>query len=122
MPAAIRIDAILLDSTRPEELASFYGRAFDLGEPRPHGPDHLGFALENTYLGFDRVASPRSGDSSPATVWFKVDSVEGSFRCLLDLGATAVHPPDRDESPGEIIAVVRDPEGNRLGLISPDPR
>lgn len=122
MPAEIRIDAILIESNRPEELADFYARAFDLGEPRWHGPDHLGFALANTYLGIDRVASPRSGESSPATVWFGVESVEASYCRLLEIGASSVHPPDREESPGEIIAIVRDPEGNRVGLIAPDPR
>lgn len=50
--------AIILTSNL-QEMADFYGQGLELGEAVPTGPDHLGFAMQNAYLGFDRVDDPR---------------------------------------------------------------
>jgi predicted enzyme related to lactoylglutathione lyase len=117
----VRLDAVLIESGRPEELASFYQSAFELGPPSYTSPDHLGFSLENTYLGFDRIpVSP--GQSNPRlSIWFKVSDMDATFQRLVSLGATVINPPNGEKSPGEILAFLNDPEGNIIGLISPLP-
>jgi len=110
----MRIGAVVLASPDPERLAGFYRKGLDLPEPKPHGPDHLGMKLANTYLGFERaaVAGP-----STATVWFEVDDCRAARERLLALGARAVTEPARDARLGELLATVLDPEGNPIGLV-----
>lgn len=113
---SVRLDAVLLQSTRPEKLAEFYRRAFGLGPVRSHGPDHLGLALANTYLGFDRVAKAPAAPGR-ATIWIRVPDVDRAYAKLVSLGARGVTPPDRECSPGEVLAWLKDPEGNAIGVL-----
>lgn len=41
------LSTVIIQTCRMEELASFYGRGIDLGEPQATGGDHLGFTLSN---------------------------------------------------------------------------
>ena len=117
---AVRLDAVLIASPRPEALAEFYQRGFELEPPKIHGENHLGLSLANTYLGFDRVEETSGSDSSGAmSIWFKVADIVLTFERLVRLGATVKYAPTREESPGEFLAMVYDPEGNAIGLISP---
>lgn len=113
---SVRMDAVLLQSPRPERLAEFYRRAFGLGPVLSHGPDHMGIALANTYLGFDRVKKAPAPPGR-ATLWFRVRDVDRAYAKLVSLGARGVTPPDRTCSPGEVLAWLRDPEGNAIGLL-----
>jgi len=117
---AVRLDALLIHSPRPEALAEFYQRAFELEPPKHHSEKHLGLDLANTYLGFDRVEEARGNESSAkVSIWFKVAEIHLTFERLVRLGATVKYAPTWEESPGEILAMVHDPEGNAIGLISP---
>ena len=117
MPA-IRLDAVLLASPHPEALAEFYQHGFELEPPKWHGEDHLGLNLSNTYLGFDRAKETAPSSSGSISIWFKVTDIEATFARLVRLGATANYAPTKEESPGEILAMVYDPDGNSIGLIS----
>ncbi len=108
----MKIEAILLHSDRFAELADFYRRALDLPEPTPLGDSHVGWAETTPYLGFD------DDPYSAISIWFKVDDVQAAIERLVELGATELTPPDAAESPGEIIARVRDPAGNVVGLLA----
>jgi predicted enzyme related to lactoylglutathione lyase len=119
-PPRSRLDAVLFASGDPEALAEFYRAGFQLEAPRWHGEDHLGLSLSNTYLGFDRVDEPVAAGGS-VTVWFAVPDASAAFERLLALGATEKRRPSANESPGEVLAIVLDPDGNALGLISPEP-
>ena len=121
MKSHVRMDAVLLQSPKPERLAEFYRRGFGLGRVGRHGPDHMGIALENTYLGFDRVPKAPSPPGR-ATLWFRVTHVDRAYAKLVSLGAKGVTPPDRTCSPGEVLAWLRDPEGNAIGLLCEAPR
>ena len=117
---AVRLDAVLIASSHPEALAEFYQRGFELELPKVHGESHLGLGLANTYLGFDRVGEASGSESSGmVSIWFKVADIDLTFERLVRLGATVKYAPTREESPGEILAMVYDPEGNAIGLISP---
>jgi predicted enzyme related to lactoylglutathione lyase len=114
------LTAVLLESTKPEELAEFYRQGFQLAEAVWVGEDHLGFQLDNLYLGFDRV-KVNAGPSRRLSLWFDVAEIATTFARLVRLGATVEHVPTADESPGEILARLFDPEGNHIGLISAVP-
>ena len=111
------LDAVLLESTNPEALAEFYRKAFDLDEPKYNGDDHLGMNLANTYLGFDRVKERPTGRGA-VQLWFRVEDVESKYQQLIALGSAGRMPPNREESPGEVVAVLTDPDANTLGLIA----
>ena len=115
---ATRLDAVLFASPNPEALAEFYQRGFELDPPKWHGEDHLGLNLSNTYLGFDRIKEPAPTSSGVVSIWFKVQDVEATFARLVRLGAKVKYAPTKEESPGEILAMVYDPDGNSVGLIS----
>jgi hypothetical protein len=111
----VKIEAILLHSERFAELADFYRRALDQPEPTPYGSSHLGFPGVSPYLGFDDDAY------GPVSIWLRVDDIDAAIEKLLGLGATELTKPTNVESPGELIARVRDPAGNVLGLIADAP-
>lgn len=108
----MKIEAILLHTENVGALASFYRRAFDLPEPTPMGDAHLGWPSTVPYLGVD------DDPYSTMSIWFKVEDLEAAIDKLVAAGATRLTPPDVDESPGEIIARLRDPSGNVVGLIA----
>jgi predicted enzyme related to lactoylglutathione lyase len=108
----LRLDAVLINTQRLDELTDFYRRALDLPEPRPFGETHLGFTLDNSYLGVQR------GDGA-IEIWFRVDDVDAAYERLLTAGATPSLAPTRDESPGEAVALALDPDGNAIGLVGP---
>ena len=113
-----RLDAVLFASPNPEALAEFYQHGFELEPPKWHGKDHLGLNLSNTYLGFDRIKEPAPTSTGAVSIWFKVTDIETTFARLVRLGAKIKHAPTKEESPGEILAMVYDLDGNSVGLIS----
>jgi predicted enzyme related to lactoylglutathione lyase len=52
------------------------------------------------------------------SIWFRVADIQATFERLVHLGATVKYAPTEEESPGEILAMVYDPESNLIGLIS----
>lgn len=115
--ALTRLAAVLIETPRPEELAEFYRQGFGFERPKYSGDDHLGLNLVNTYLGFDRVPEKKKARSGAVSLWFKVKDLPVIFDRLVSLGATVISPPSDQESPGEILALLADPDGNTIGLI-----
>jgi len=113
------LDAVLIASKDPEALAKFYQRGFQLEQPKWTGKDHLGFSLGNTYLGFDRVSDNATNPGSTVSLWFGVSDIASIFERLVQLGARVKYAPTKEESPGEILAMLFDPDGNTIGLIAP---
>jgi predicted enzyme related to lactoylglutathione lyase len=110
------LEAILVKSTHPEELAIFYQKGFNLGPPKAAGEDLLGFQMADVYLGFERVRLLSSDPPGAVSIWFRVPSVEEVFKRLVELGAQIKTPPQK-ESWGETLAIVHDPDGNAIGLV-----
>jgi len=71
------------------------------------------------HLGFDRVEDAARPAAGAVSIWFKVADIEAVFARLVRLGATVNYAPTKEESPGEVLAMVYDPDGNSIGLISP---
>jgi predicted enzyme related to lactoylglutathione lyase len=117
-PPTVCLDAVLFASPHPESLAAFYQQGFELEPPRYHGADHLGLNLVNLYLGFDRTKERTTTSQGTVSIWYKVPDIEEAFQRLVQLGAKVKYAPTMDESPGEILAMLYDLEGNSIGLIS----
>ena len=112
-----RIEAILVETSRPEDLARFYARAFDLPEPSAAGDLHVGFDLDGVYLGFERVEEATERGRQRTSLWLHVDSVRSAFDRAIAAGAVARSHPVSEG--GECYASVLDPAGNMVGLIGP---
>jgi predicted enzyme related to lactoylglutathione lyase len=110
-----RIEAVLLTTSDPVRLAEYYQAAFALDPPKAYGPDHLGFKLKNIYLGIERSDEPASGTNS---IWFLAEDIEATVKRLVELGGVLDSAPAWHETAKEYLAVVRDPDGNRVGLIA----
>ncbi|MGE0431823.1 MAG: VOC family protein [Planctomycetota bacterium] len=113
-----RVDAILFRTANPARLAAFYREGFALA---PGGMDtdaHTGLRAANTYFGFDLAPDDETaGGRGAVSVWFTVDDAAATYARLIGLGALDMMEPDAECSPGEILAQVRDPDGNVVGLI-----
>jgi predicted enzyme related to lactoylglutathione lyase len=76
-------------------------------------PFYVGFAVGGFELGLLPDGMP--GESGPRPLWGVADAAAELAR-LLALGATALEPVT-DVGEGIRVAAVRDPFGNRLGII-----
>ncbi len=110
----VALHTTIVRSTRIGDLASFYARGLQLGEPQPTGPDHLGMPLANAYLGFDLV-EVQPDPSGAVSLWFEVGDLEESFEHFKQLGAGVRYPPT-DQPWGARLASLYDPDGNAFGL------
>jgi predicted enzyme related to lactoylglutathione lyase len=76
-------------------------------------PFYVGFSVGGFELGL--VPDGQPGTSGPQALWGVSDAAD-AFTCLLALGATELEPV-MDVGEGIRVAAVRDPFGNRLGLV-----
>ena len=108
------LQTVIIQTSQLTELADFYGRGLELGEPAETGGDHLGFPLPNLYLGFDLVdAAPQP--SGVVSLWFEVDDIEATFKKFEELGARVKYPPSKKPW-GAVLAALYDLDGNVFGL------
>ena len=76
-------------------------------------PFYVGFSVGGFELGLLPDGTP--GTSGPQALWGVADA-DAAFERLLVLGATSLEPVT-DVGGGIKVAAVRDPFGNRLGII-----
>lgn len=98
-----------------DRAKAWYARAFEQ-QPYFDEPFYVGFNIGGYELGLQpREGSPTSPGDSVLTYW-GVAEVAASYQHFIELGATAHEPPQNVG--GEIIvATVRDPWDNIIGLI-----
>lgn len=82
-------------------------------EPYFDQPFYVGFAVGGFELGLVPDGAPGTGGPQP--LWGVAD-IDAALARLLALGATPLEPIS-DVGEGIRVAAVRDPSGNRLGLI-----
>ena len=107
------IDTAIIFTSRMEALAAFYRAAFDLGEPKL-APGHIGFRMENLYLGFDQIDA-EGGGAGGISLWFRVDDLEKTFARVVSLGAKVRYGPML-KGMGDRLASVYDLDGNTIGI------
>jgi catechol 2,3-dioxygenase-like lactoylglutathione lyase family enzyme len=95
-----------------DRAKTWYSRI--LGQP-PYfdQPFYVGFAVGGFELGLIPDGEPSV--DGPQPLW-GVQNAEQAFARLVELGATALEPVN-DVGEGIKVAAVKDPFGNRLGII-----
>jgi predicted enzyme related to lactoylglutathione lyase len=106
---------VIVETPQMRILAEFYRKGLDLPEPKATGIDHLGFATETVYLGFDQVKPERQRTPGPVSIWFEVDDLSETYERFVALGAKVGFPPTKKPW-GAMLAAVQDPDGNTVGL------
>ena len=79
-------------------------------EPYADEPYYVGFRIGDQEIGLDP-----NGHRHGATPYYEVDDIKGALQSLLDAGAQTEQDV-KDVGYGKLIAVVRDADGNIVGL------
>jgi len=82
-------------------------------EPYADQPYYVGFRVNGQEIGLD----PK-GHKHGMTVYYQVEDIQKSLQALLDAGAQ-VQQEVTDVGGGKLTAVVKDADGNIIGLIQP---
>ena len=100
-----------------EKARAWYARAAGVDPYFDHSC-YVGFNVGGYELGLDPDVSDKAGagDSGNAVAYWGVENLESSLARLLEIGAT-LHTNVQDVGEGILMATVRDPFGNILGLI-----
>ena len=79
-------------------------------EPYADAPYYVGYKIEGQDIGLDP-----NGHKHGMTPYYQVDDIKQSLQALLDAGATPVQDV-KDVGGGKLIAIVKDADGNIIGL------
>jgi predicted enzyme related to lactoylglutathione lyase len=90
----------------------WYSRAF---EQPPYFDEafYVGFSIHGFELGLDPNLPLQEGST---VAYWQVTDVPADYAQLLELGGTSIEAPN-EVGGGIVVATVRDPFGNRIGLI-----
>jgi predicted enzyme related to lactoylglutathione lyase len=80
-------------------------------EPYADAPYYVGFKVGNQEIGLDP-----NGHKDGMTVYYYVDDIQKSLKSLVDAGAKTIQEV-KDIGGGGLIASVKDPDGNIIGLF-----
>jgi predicted enzyme related to lactoylglutathione lyase len=90
-----------------------YGELFGV-TPYADEVYYVGFNVEGQNIGLDPNGH-RKGMTGPVGYWH-VDDINQSLQALLEAGAETQQPIN-DVGGGRLIATVKDPDGNSIGLL-----
>ena len=79
-------------------------------EPYADAPYYVGYKVGGQDIGLDP-----NGHKQGMTPYYQVDDIKQSLQALLNAGATSVQDVT-DVGGGKLIAVVKDTDGNIIGL------
>ncbi len=82
-------------------------------EPFVDSSYYVGFRIGDQQIGLDPY-----GHKAGMTAYYSVDNVKQSLESLVDAGAQ-IQQEIKDIGGGAQTAIVRDPDGNIIGLIGP---
>jgi predicted enzyme related to lactoylglutathione lyase len=80
-------------------------------EPYADAPYYVGYRVADQEIGLD----PHGHRGTGAVPYYQVDDIKGSLRQLLEAGAETLEDV-KDVGGGKLIASVKDPDGNAIGL------
>lgn len=98
-----------------EKAKQWYTRAAGVAPYFDHSY-YVGFNVGGYELGLDPDASDEARASGSVVAYWGVASIKESLERLLELGAEP-HTDVQDVGEGVLVATVRDPFGNLLGII-----
>ena len=81
-------------------------------------PYYCAFTIAGQDIGLDPQGHTK-GMTGP-TPYFHVDDIHAQVKTLLAAGAEPIQPI-KDVGGGKLVASVKDPDGNMIGLIQPAP-
>jgi predicted enzyme related to lactoylglutathione lyase len=84
-----------------------------LGEPMFDAPYYVGWRIGNQDIGLD--PSGHAQGMTGALGYYEVEDIEATLAALTGAGAEQVSGP-RDVGGGKLIAVLKDADGNTIGL------
>ena len=105
------LETVILRTARMEPMADWYVDVLELGEWERF-PGHLGQRVGPVYFGLDEVGDSGDGCSG---CWFHVDDLDRTFARAVDCGSAVIEAPALKPF-GYRLALVLDPDGNRIGL------
>jgi predicted enzyme related to lactoylglutathione lyase len=82
--------------------------------PQHDAPYYVGYEAEGQHIGLVPGGGPQ-GMTSPVAFWHVAD-IEAKLAEVTAAGAT-VHEAAHDVGGGRLVATVKDPDGNVLGLL-----
>lgn len=85
-------------------------------EPTIDQPYYVGYSLAGQDISLDPNGH-KKGLTGPVSYW-NVTDIKQSMQQLLDAGAQ-VQQDVQDVGGGKLVAIVKDPDGNSIGLIQP---
>ena len=107
-----RLATVIYAAPDLEKAKAWYIVAFEQ-KPYFDEPFYVGFDIGGCELGLDPNLPLQEG--STVTYW-EIQDIEKEFAQLIELKATAVDKPT-DVGGGILVATVKDPFGNKIGLI-----
>ena len=97
----------------------WYSKAF-LTEPYFDEPFYVGYNIAGYELGLQPQENPTTEKIESVVTYWGVEDINEEFKRFLDLGA-GEHQAPQNVGGGIIVATVKDPWGNIIGLIyNPD--
>lgn len=94
---------------------TWYSNAFG-DKPYFDEPFYIGFNIAGYELGLQPEKEPTTDKKASVLTYWGVEDVEAAFNHFIGLGATADEEP-RNVGGEIIVATVKDPWGNLIGLI-----
>jgi lactoylglutathione lyase len=98
-----------------DKAKAWYAGAF-LTEPYFVEPFYVGFNIAGYELGLQPEEKPTTVKPETVVSYWGVDSIEDAYKHFLDIGA-AEHQPPQNVGGEIVVASVKDPWGNIIGLI-----
>jgi predicted enzyme related to lactoylglutathione lyase len=83
-------------------------------EPDYDTPYYVGYEAGDQHVGLNPNGHAQ-GMTGPLVNW-QVDDIKGEIKKLTDAGATVDQEP-RDVGNGRLVASLKDPDGNPIGLV-----
>lgn len=80
-------------------------------------PFYVGYEVDGAELGLDPDTSQRSPGPGGAVAYWRVDDLHASWEFSMMNGADPLEPP-HNVGKGTDVAIISDPFGNLIGLIS----
>ncbi len=93
----------------------WYGAMFDT-QPYFDEPFYVGFDIGGYELGLQPVASTDTDKTEGVVTYWGVEDIQAVFRQFTEAGAT-LHEEIKEVGGGILVASVKDPWGNIIGLI-----
>ena len=102
-------------TTELDKAKAWYAEVF---ETKPYFDEtfYVGFDIEGFELGLVPDETPAETKTANVFTYWGVDDIQASYERLLSLGATENEAPE-DVGDDVLVATVKDPWGNVLGII-----